>query len=171
MDLGRLRPLVLLRLQARRRRLQRLRQHRGQVRLELRHPWSDGTTHLLFEPVELLEAARECLSPDGVLAVSTPNQQSVLDVIAGGLYRASGGLIKGPLEKFYIEQHFVYFSPTTLEDAFNRAGLRLLSLRRELTDLRRLSLSPPMRLVLKSLFAGARLTGLENRLFAVACRA
>ena len=27
----------------------------GQVRLELRHPWSDGTTHLLFDPVELLE--------------------------------------------------------------------------------------------------------------------
>ena len=26
----------------------------GQVRLELRRPWSDGTTHLLFEPVELL---------------------------------------------------------------------------------------------------------------------
>jgi hypothetical protein len=27
----------------------------GQVLLELRHPWSDGTTHLLFDPLELLE--------------------------------------------------------------------------------------------------------------------
>ncbi|MEO2139824.1 MAG: transposase, partial [Thermoleophilia bacterium] len=27
----------------------------GQVRLALRRPWSDGTTHLLFEPIELLE--------------------------------------------------------------------------------------------------------------------
>ena len=27
----------------------------GQVRLQLKHPWSDGTTHLLFDPVELLE--------------------------------------------------------------------------------------------------------------------
>ena len=27
----------------------------GQVRLELRRSWSDGTTHLLFDPVELLE--------------------------------------------------------------------------------------------------------------------
>ena len=26
----------------------------GQVQLELRRPWADGTTHLLFEPVELL---------------------------------------------------------------------------------------------------------------------
>jgi len=27
----------------------------GHVQLELRHPWADGTTHLLFEPVGLLE--------------------------------------------------------------------------------------------------------------------
>jgi hypothetical protein len=27
----------------------------GQVVLQRRHPWSDGTTHLLFDPVELLE--------------------------------------------------------------------------------------------------------------------
>jgi hypothetical protein len=26
-----------------------------QVVLQLRHPWSDGTTHLLFDPLELLE--------------------------------------------------------------------------------------------------------------------
>lgn len=26
----------------------------GQVRLELRHRWSDGTTHLVFDPIELL---------------------------------------------------------------------------------------------------------------------
>ena len=25
------------------------------MRLALKHPWSDGTTHLLFDPVELLE--------------------------------------------------------------------------------------------------------------------
>jgi putative transposase len=27
----------------------------GRVRLELKRPWSDGTTHLLFEPLEFLE--------------------------------------------------------------------------------------------------------------------
>jgi hypothetical protein len=39
---------------------------------------------------------------------------------------------------------------------------------REGTDLRRLTLSPPIRLGLQSLFLVARATGLENRLFAVA---
>jgi hypothetical protein len=28
---------------------------RGHVRLDLRHRWADGTTHLLFEPEEVLE--------------------------------------------------------------------------------------------------------------------
>jgi hypothetical protein len=28
---------------------------RGRVRLELRHPWRDGTTHVLFEPLVFLE--------------------------------------------------------------------------------------------------------------------
>jgi hypothetical protein len=26
----------------------------GQVQLQLRHRWTDGTTHLVFEPVEFL---------------------------------------------------------------------------------------------------------------------
>jgi hypothetical protein len=121
--------------------------------------------------VELLQAARECLSPDGVLAVSTPNQKSILDVIAGTMYRLSGGRVRSPLEKFYIDQHFVYFSPETLEDALSRAGLRLVYLRRESTDLRRLSLSPPMWLVVKAMLLAGRITGLENRLFVLACRA
>ena len=36
----------------------------GQVVLQLRHPWSDGTTHLLLDPLELLE--RLAGTPSGV---------------------------------------------------------------------------------------------------------
>jgi hypothetical protein len=39
---------------------------------------------------------------------------------------------------------------------------------RELTELRRLSLSRASRLVLEALFLAARVVGLENRLFAIA---
>jgi hypothetical protein len=120
------------------------------------------------DPVSLLRTARKSLAPGGVIGLSTPNQRSILDVVAGAMYRLSGGRITAPLEKFYIEQHFLYFSPRTLEDALARAGLAVVELERELTDLRRLSLSPPMRLALEALFAAARLTGLENRIFALA---
>jgi 2-polyprenyl-3-methyl-5-hydroxy-6-metoxy-1,4-benzoquinol methylase len=120
------------------------------------------------EPVPLLAAARGVLAPGGVIGISTPNQRSILDVVAGALYRASGGRVTWPLEKFYIEQHFLYFSPATLENALSRAGLALVELRRELTDLRRLTLSPFHRLVLHALFGVARVSGLENRIFALA---
>jgi SAM-dependent methyltransferase len=119
-------------------------------------------------PVALLRAARAALAPGGVIAISTPNQRSILDVVAGLAYRASGGLVTAPLEKFYIAQHFVYFTPETLADAASRAGLTLTRVERELTDLRRLTLSPPMRLLLRALLGIGRLTGLENRIFAIA---
>ena len=122
------------------------------------------------QPVELLRVVRGCLAPGGVVGISTPNERSILDVVASALYHASGGRLRGPLEKFYIDQHFLYFSPTTLGAALERAGLRLAHLERELTDLRRLTLSLPMRLALRVLFRLGAWTGLENRLFAVSRR-
>ncbi len=120
------------------------------------------------EPIGLLSAMRRCLAPGGVVGLSTPNQRSILDVVAGLLYHASGGRITGPLEKFYIEQHFLYLTPATLTQALARAGLGVVELHRELTDLTRLTLSPVTRLGLRALFGLARLTGLENRIFVVA---
>jgi 2-polyprenyl-3-methyl-5-hydroxy-6-metoxy-1,4-benzoquinol methylase len=120
------------------------------------------------KPLEVLEAMRACLGPEGVVALSTPNQRNILDVIAGALYRLSGGRATWALEKFYIEQHFLYYTPDTLARSLELAGFEVAQMKRELTDLRRLTLSPAMRGVLQSLFALARLTGLENRLFVVA---
>lgn len=120
------------------------------------------------DPVGLLAAVRDVLAPGGIVGLSTPNQRSVLDVVAGAMYRLSGGRITGPLEKFYIDQHFVYFSPETLAGALERAGLEVVEMRRESTDLRRLTLSSVVRLGLRGLFAVGRLAGLENRLFAIA---
>jgi SAM-dependent methyltransferase len=120
------------------------------------------------DPVTLLQSCRRCLAPDGILGLSTPNQRSILDLVAGALYRLTGGWLKSPLDKFYIEQHFLYFSPQTLENTLARADLELLQLEREITDLRRLTLLLPMRLILHTLFAVSRLIGWENRLFSLA---
>ena len=120
------------------------------------------------DPVRLLAAARRALAPGGVLGLSTPNQRSILDLVAGGFYRLSGGRATRALEKFYVDQHFLYFDPDTLAGALGRAGLVPVEVRREITDLRRLSLAPPVRLVLHGLFLIARLIARENRLFAVA---
>ena len=120
------------------------------------------------DPVDLLRGARSCLAPGGVLGLATPNQRSMLDVVAGAMYRATAGRVTAPLEKFYIDQHFLYFTPETLREALARADLQLVHLERELTDLQRLTLALPVRLGLRALFRVARWTGLENRLFAIA---
>ncbi len=120
------------------------------------------------DPVALLEVARECLAPGGIVALSTPNQRSMLDVVAGLLYRVTGGRITGPLEKFYIEQHFLYFTPDSFRACLERAGLDVVQLDLEETDLRRLVMNPIVRLGLQGLFLLGRLSGRENRIFAVA---
>jgi SAM-dependent methyltransferase len=120
------------------------------------------------EPLELLTAMRECLAPDGLVALSTPNQRSILDLIAGALYRVSGGRVTAPLEKFYIEQHFLYYTPDTLSNSLSRSGFEVVEMKRELTDLRRLTLSLPMHAALSLLFVVARAMRLENRIFTVA---
>jgi 2-polyprenyl-3-methyl-5-hydroxy-6-metoxy-1,4-benzoquinol methylase len=120
------------------------------------------------EPVQLLAAVRKSLGSGGIVGLSMPNQRSILDLVAGGLYRATAGKVTSLLEKFYVEQHFSYFTPETLEQALARGGLQIMHLERELTDLRRLTLAPAVRLAVRGLFQFARWTGLENRLFAVA---
>ena len=120
------------------------------------------------KPIHLLRAMHRSLTADGILGISTPNQRSILDVVAGALYRITAGRITGPLEKFYIEQHFLYFTPKTIEQALARSELELVHLKREETNLCRLTLSRPMHFVLRVLFAAARLMSRENRLFALA---
>jgi len=120
------------------------------------------------DPVSLLEAVHRCLAPRGIVSLSTPNQRSILDLVAGAMYRASGGRLTSALEKFYIEQHFLYFTPDSLRDVLSRAGLEILQLDLELTDLRRLTSSPLVRAGLEGLFLAARVLGRENRLFIVA---
>ena len=59
----------------------------GQVRLELRRPWADGTTHLLFDPVELLER----------LAALTPRPRINLILYYGVLAPRGVAVSRGPL--------------------------------------------------------------------------
>ena len=120
------------------------------------------------DPVGLMRSARSRLNPDGVVALSTPNQRSILDLVGGLIYHLSGQRITKPLEKFYIEQHFLYFTPDSLRDCLERADLQVFSQKQERTDLRRLTLSLPVRIMLESLFLAGRILRRENRLFALA---
>lgn len=119
-------------------------------------------------PQRLIANAVRCLRPDGLLAVSTPNQHNIMEAVARPLYRVTGGRVRGPLEKFYLMEHFLYFTSATLRRLLTDAGLEILELRLESTDLTRLTLRPLVRLGLQTLFLVARPLKLENRLLAIA---
>lgn len=119
-------------------------------------------------PLELVRAARGCLDRGGLLALATPNQANILDLVGRALYLVTAGRLTSPLEKFYIDPHFVYFTPATLAALLRQAGFEVVVLRQQATDLRRLTLGVPKRLALRALFGVARLAGRQTRLFAIA---
>lgn len=140
-------------------------------------PWGDRTFDVVTmwdiieharRPVQLVDAVRRRLAPNGILALGTPNQASILEWIAAALHRASGGRIHAPLDRLYVVPHFLYFTEATLLDTLRRGGLAVVASERDVTDLRRLQLRLPMRLALQAAFRVARLVGGENRLFAIA---
>ena len=102
------------------------------------------------------------------MALGTPNQASILESLAAALYRVSAHGIRAPLERLYVMPHFLYFTDVTLTDTLCRGGLAIVERDRDVTDLRRLQLGLPLRLALSALFRVARITGGENRLFAIA---
>ena len=55
----------------------------GQVRLELRRPWGDGTTHLLFDPVELLERLAALVPRPRINLDSLPRRPRAQSRLAG----------------------------------------------------------------------------------------
>ena len=119
-------------------------------------------------PVDLLGAVRRALTDRGIVALATPNDHNLVGLLAGALHRLSVRRVTSPLERFYIDQHFLYFTRRTLEQVLARAGFTVTEVGLESTDLRRLTLAPPVRLGLQVLFLVARWTALENRLFALA---
>jgi SAM-dependent methyltransferase len=121
-------------------------------------------------PVALLAAARDRITPGGAIAIATPNQRSLVEHVAHALYRMSRGHVDGPMRKLYIAPHFLYFTEATLAQAASRAGLETIHCEQESTELRRLTLAPPVRIALEAAFWLARRTRLENRLFAIAVR-
>ncbi len=83
----------------------------------------------LHDPVRDLEKVRGALSPRGVLAISTPNYDSVIRTLRGARWHG-----------FKIDEHLSLFSPQTIGMLLEEAGfepVRLTTTRTELIRARR----------------------------------
>lgn len=82
----------------------------------------------LPDPLAELREVRRVLRPGGCVLINTPNEGSLLKVLARLGYRLSLGRLVYPVRKLYHQYHLCYFTPDTLRRLLERAGLRVMKL-------------------------------------------
>jgi len=120
------------------------------------------------DPGAFVRKAWELLKPGGLFLIASPNYPNLLSLLAGCLYRLSGGIIKGPLEKLYAMEHTSYLNKTAIANLMEQHGFVTAKVWKEETDLARYTFSPFMRICLALGFSVARLIGLPNRISFIA---
>ncbi|MCM8776274.1 MAG: class I SAM-dependent methyltransferase [Candidatus Omnitrophica bacterium] len=120
------------------------------------------------DPVSFLRRASMLLRQGGLLLIATPHDPNLLTMIAGWIYRLSGGKISFPLRQFYVWEHSSYFSRETLFRMIHSNGFQILEMWKTETDLERYQFHPLIKLGLIVAFFVARCLQLENRLLLIA---
>jgi len=119
-------------------------------------------------PLEALQKAYSLLKPSGLLLVNTPNENSLIRKMSRFLYRASGGTIKGPVNRLYHPYHFCYFGAETLARLFDKAGFDIIGIQTKEIPLSRGRISPAVKVMVRVLGLAARLLHAEYELIVLA---
>ena len=119
-------------------------------------------------PVRFVEKSRTLLKPGGFLLLATPLYPNLLSLMAGVIYRLSGGALQLPVSKLYFLEHTSYFNLGTLSHLIGREGFRTVCSWKTETDLKRYSFSLATRTALRAAFLAARCLDLQNRLIVIA---
>jgi 2-polyprenyl-3-methyl-5-hydroxy-6-metoxy-1,4-benzoquinol methylase len=129
----------------------------------------DSVEHVA-QPLEVLQAARRLLSPSGYLVIATDNFDCLVADIGVALYRASGGRVRYPVERVYIDRNRTYFTERSLLTLLGRLGLRVVYSEKMEYPLRKIRATVIERAALATIYAAARLTRRQAQLtlFAVA---
>ena len=129
----------------------------------------DSVEHVA-EPLEVLEAARRLLSPTGYLVIATDNFDCLVANIGVALYRASGGRVRYPIERVFIDRNRTYFTQQSLLALLARLGWRVVYSEKMEYPLRKIRTTRLERAVLATIYAAAHVTGRQAQLtlFAVA---
>ncbi len=122
----------------------------------------------LPDPLHGLETARRLLRPSGLLLVNTPNENSLLRLVARFLYRGSGGRITAPVNRLYHRYHLYYFAAETLTVLFRRAGFELVEVHIKPIPPSRGRIPAATKVAMKVLSVAARLLNAEYELILLA---
>lgn len=119
------------------------------------------------QPRQFLLQARQIIKPGGILAIQTPNQDSLITLLAGLGYKLTGGRV---LLGVYSFDHVFRFDKKTLSNLVQQTGFEVLSVRPyDNLDvmLLRMWVQPHRRLrrvILTVIHAMAGLVGRQNQL-------
>lgn len=114
------------------------------------------------DPVAVLKKARELIAPRGMLFISMPRQDSLVDQIALLLNRITGEKFQAPAKKIYKKEHLFYFTPQTIKKTLELCGWEIMETEREASNIALTKTSRMEKLVLRVIFFLARLLKKEN---------
>ena len=120
------------------------------------------------DPIATLCEVRRILKDDGILFVDTPNEQSLLKVLARFFYLASAGKFTYPVRKMYHEWHLSYFTARSLETVLHKSGFDIDVIERKCISLMKARGGPCEKAVVQVLSWPERLLGRETELVAMA---
>ena len=112
----------------------------------------------------MLKAARRLLSPNGYLVIATDNFDCLVANIGVALYRASGGRVRYPIERVFIDRNRTYFTQQSLLALLARLGWRVVDPDKMEYPLRKIRTTRLERAVLATIYAAAHVTRRQAQL-------
>jgi 2-polyprenyl-3-methyl-5-hydroxy-6-metoxy-1,4-benzoquinol methylase len=120
------------------------------------------------DPSHQLKEIFRVLKDDGIVFLNAPNEEGLLRLLAGLIFRLSGGKVVYPVRKLYHPFHLYYFTQETLGALLQRNGFNLLKLERRCIPIIKARGRLLERFVVKLLSWPGRLTHREYELWAIA---
>lgn len=128
----------------------------GMRRFDLVTFW-DSIEHVA-QPVQALEAARRLLRPGGVLVIATDNFDCLVAHIGAAIYRASGGRLRYPVERVFIDRNRTYFTERSLRGLVERLDFRVVYTEKMEYPLQKIRTTSLERIALATLYGVAHVT-------------
>jgi 2-polyprenyl-3-methyl-5-hydroxy-6-metoxy-1,4-benzoquinol methylase len=126
----------------------------------------DTFEHVADPALELKEI-RRILKKGGILLLDTPNEESLLRVLAQLLYKMTLGRFRYPVKKLYHMYHLYYFNPSTLTRMVESAGFEVVILKKKTIPSVKARGSQAEKALVKALSLAEKLSGREYELFTV----
>lgn len=103
------------------------------------------------DPSHQLQEILRVLKDDGIILMNAPNEEGLLRLLAGMIFRLSGGKISYPVRKLYHPFHLHYFTQETLKALLEKNGFTLVQLEKRHIPIIKARGRPLERLIVKLL--------------------